>query len=91
MTLRFSDSLTSSIEQSYTLTRSILAIPILSTDSGDFRLGPITQLPEGAQLETYGAGFDEQTVRIRSEGRFYYVFVDDLEPKRKRAVSAAGS
>ncbi len=76
-------------EKSYTLARNVPAIQALSSDSEErSRLGLITQLPEGMQVEIGGPGFDDRTVRIRCSGVSYYVFLEDLEPQKKRAASA---
>ncbi len=76
-------------ERSYTLSRNVSAIPILSTQfEGCSPLGLITQLPEGAQIDIGGVGFNDRTVKIRCAGASYYVFLEDLEPQRKRAASA---
>ncbi len=80
-------------EKSYTLTKNVSAIQILSTDDSEerSRLGLITQLPEGVQVDVGGPGFNDRTVRIRCSGASYYVFLDDLEPQKKRAASASAS
>lgn len=81
-----------SFEKSYTLARNVSAIQILSADSEEHsRLGLITQLPEGAQVEVGGPGFNDRTVRIRCSGSFYFVFLEDLEPPKKRVASAWAS
>ena len=79
-------------EGTYTLSRNISAIQILSAERGEHsRLGLLTQLPEGAEVHLGGPGFDDRTVTVRSGASMYYVFLEDLEPQRKpagRAVSA---
>jgi hypothetical protein len=78
-------------EQSYTLAKNVSAIQILSTDSEQHsRLGLITQLPEGMKVDVGGPGFNDSTVKIRCGGASYYIFLDDLEPQRKRVASASG-
>jgi hypothetical protein len=78
-----------SIESSYTLPRNVSAFQILSPDSADqSRLGLMTQLPAGAQLDVRGPGFDNRTIRVSCAGAAYYVFLEDLEPQRKRVASA---
>lgn len=78
-------------EKSYTLTRNVSAIQILSDSEERSRLGLITQLPEGVQVDIGGPGFNDRMVRIRCSGTSYYVFLEDLEPQRKRAASASAS
>ena len=76
-------------EQAYTLPRSVSAIQILPTEDGErTRLGLITQLPEGAEIEIGGPGFSDRTVRVRCGGASYFVFLDDLEAARKHASMA---
>ncbi len=80
------------IQQRYTLPRNVSAIQILSTDAEQrSRLGLITQLPEGVQVEVGGPGFDDRTVKIRCGGASYYVFLEDLDPQRKRVASASAT
>ncbi|HLH02860.1 MAG TPA: hypothetical protein VKX25_08820 [Bryobacteraceae bacterium] len=74
-------------EKSYTLSRSIAAIPVLATPLP--QLGLMTRLPEGAELELRGAGFDDQTIRVSWAGQSYFVFLADLESRRKPAAFAA--
>ena len=78
-------------EKTYTLGRSVSAIQILSGLNEAPRLGLMTRLPEGAELDLRGPGFDEQTVRVRCAGIPYYVFLADLEPQRKPAAFAAAA
>lgn len=76
-------------EESYTLARSVSAIQILSSGPEErSRLGLITQLPEGVQVDIGGPGFNDRTVRIRCSGASYYVFLEDLEAQKKSAASA---
>jgi hypothetical protein len=72
----------------YVLTRNIPAIQIVPDGEQD-RMGLITQLPASAELEAWGSGFDPQTIKVRCNGIFYFVFLQDLEPARKLAAMAA--
>lgn len=74
-------------EETYTLGKSVSAIQIMSAEDGSRRLGLITQLPEGAQIDIGGPGFNDRTVKVRCGGSSYFVFLDDLEPQRKRMAS----
>ena len=77
-------------ERRYTLTRNVPAIQMLSGEAGDAaRLGLMTQLPEGVEVNESGPGFNDRTVKVRCGGSSYYVFIEDLEVQRKRAASAA--
>ncbi len=62
----------------YTLTRNTSAIQAVTEMDGNFRLGTILQLPEGAEVRVCGEGFNERTVKVCWEGGFYYIFTDDL-------------
>ena len=75
-------------EKTYTLDRSISAIPILPGAYLSPQLGLVTRLPEGAELDLRGPGFDDHTLRVHWRGQTYFVFLDELEPQRKRAASA---
>jgi hypothetical protein len=78
------------IEQSYTLRKNVPAIEILSSDYGELsRLGLMTQLPEGSRLDVGGPGFNDRTIKVRCAGASYFVFLEDLEPLRKRAASVS--
>ena len=73
---------------SYTLSTDIPAIQVLPAGAGLMGLGPVLKLPRGAQIEACGAGFDDHTLKVRYADSLYYVFLEDLEIKRKSAVSA---
>lgn len=76
-------------ERLYVLPKFISAIQILpSEESGSTRLGLITQLPEGAEIEISGEGFNEDTLRVKCGNALYYVFMEDLQLARKRAAVA---
>jgi hypothetical protein len=75
-------------EKTYTLGKNVSAIQIMTAEDGSRTLGLITQLPEGAQVDVGGPGFNERTVKVCWGGSSYFIFVEDLEPKRKRVASA---
>lgn len=78
-----------SLERAYTLPKSVSAIQILPTEDGErTRLGLITQLPEGAEIEIGGPGFSDRTVSVRCSGASYFVFIDDLEAVKKQMAIA---
>lgn len=77
-----------SIPSSITLSKIIAAINIQETEGGHTHLGLIAQLPSGARLEVCGQGFNERTLKVRWEDRFYFVFVQDVEAK-PRAMKAS--
>jgi hypothetical protein len=75
-------------ERAYCLSKNIAAIQVLPADGpGEPRLGMITQLPEGAELELCGEGFNERTVRVRWAEGFYFVFLQDLDVARTMSAS----
>jgi hypothetical protein len=75
-------------EETYTLIKSVSAIPIISAEDGSRRLGLITQLPEGVQIEMGGPGFNDRTIKVRCGGTSFFIFLEDLELNRKPASLA---
>ena len=57
----------------------ISAIQLTPTNGGGARLGMITQLPQTAQLEVCGDGFNDRTIKVRWRDSFYFVFRADVE------------
>jgi len=77
------------IDRVFTLGSSVSAIQILPTEDGErTRLGLITQLPQGAEIEIGGPGFSERTVCVRCSGASYFVFLDDLDALNCAAAAA---
>ncbi len=64
---------------SHSLARNISAIELIAAESGKPRLGPVLQLPNGSLLDVCGDGFNERTIKIRSNGKYYFVFRSDLD------------
>jgi hypothetical protein len=64
--------------ESYTLSRRIPAVQLVQIEGPKAQLGPLVQLPKGAQLDLCGDGFDERTVKVRCDTSFYFVFLEDL-------------
>lgn len=76
----------------YVLPKIVSAIQILpSEESGSKRLGLLTQLPKGAEIEIGGPGFNDETLQVRCGSASYYVFLDDLELVRKHASAASAT
>ena len=79
--------------EKYTLSRNVSAIQVTSSMDGRAQLGTIMQLPEGAQVEICGDGFNDQTVKVRCEGSFYFIFLEDIQassqPHHRRARAYA--
>ena len=72
----------------YILPKTTSAIQIIPDGCGRIRMGTLLRLPEGAQVEINGEGFDERTVRIAWEGNSYYAFREDLEAAESYRVGA---
>jgi hypothetical protein len=66
-------------EQSHTLSRNIAGIQLVPVEGKQGRLGIVSQLPPGSRLEFCGDGYDTRTIKVRCEGKFYFVFLQDLE------------
>ncbi len=78
------------VETAYTLPKGVSAIQILPSEDGGepARLGLITQLPEGAEIQIGGPGFSDRTVSVRCSGASYFVFLDDLDAVKELALAA---
>lgn len=73
----------------YVVPNNVSAIQVLPSEDNEVtRLGLLTQLPEGAELQIAGPGFNDLTLRVKCGSAFYYVFLDDLELVRKRTAFA---
>jgi hypothetical protein len=64
----------------YRLPNTIAAIQACCARHGAPELGAISHLPEGAELEFCGDGFNEGTLKVRWEGQSYFVFMQDIAP-----------
>jgi hypothetical protein len=62
------------------LAKRIMAIELTADDTGGVKLGPLTALGSGAALEICGTGFNDRTIKVRTEGQCYFVFLKDIEP-----------
>jgi hypothetical protein len=63
----------------YSLAQKISAVRLIRKNSHIGKLGDISQLPAGARLEDCGAGYNERTLKVRCDGEFYFVFLQDLQ------------
>ena len=73
----------------YSLSKSIAAIQVLPGDGVEQpRLGMITQLPSGAELQPCGEGFNERTVRVKWGEGYYFVFLQDLDIAKACAAAS---
>jgi len=77
-------------ERVYVLPKRVSAIQVLPSDDGGLtRLGLLTQLPEGAEIEIGGPGFNDLTLKVRCGNATYCIFLDDLNLVRKQAGTAS--
>jgi hypothetical protein len=65
-------------DRSYSILHNISAIELVETDKDKAKLGAVMQLPSGTRVEVCGRGFNDRTVKIRSNDRYYFVFWQDL-------------
>lgn len=63
-------------QQARILPARISAIHVMP---GQEQRGLVTQLPQSADVEICGDGFNDRTVKVRWHDSFYFVFRDDLE------------
>ena len=75
--------------QRYVLSQGIRAIELGSGQRGKTRLGPVSTIPAGSEVECCGQGFNENTVRISCRGRFYFVYRQDLEMQHEAKIRYA--
>jgi hypothetical protein len=84
----------SSAEQLYSLSKCIAAIEVVPTQKDHAGLGTVMQLPYGARIEVCGKGFNDSTVKIRLNNKYYFVFEQDLsencDAQPKRGPGRAG-
>ncbi len=76
-------------EQRYSLPDDISAIEVIPSPGAEVYLGPILRIPEGAEVEYCGAGFDDHTLNVRWRGKCYFVFREDLQTRHKPAAMYA--
>ena len=73
----------------YELSTEISAIPLIPPGNSSARFGAIVKLPEGSAIELCEFDYDDATVRVRLAGQSYLVFLQDLDPVKMGATSAA--
>lgn len=74
-----------------TLFRPISAIQLVHDESGQEKMGLLSQLGPGVTVERCGPGFSQGTVKVRAHGRCYFVFLQDLESQAASAKATAAS
>ncbi|MGA8028311.1 MAG: hypothetical protein WB992_14300 [Bryobacteraceae bacterium] len=70
------------------LFKNIAAIGANLGEDGKIRMGVMSQLPEGADLEICGEGFNDRTIKVRWQEQFYFIFLQDVELPQTRTASA---
>jgi len=70
------------------LSKKIAAIGAALNEDGKIRMGVISQLPDGANLEVCGDGFNDRTIKVRWQEQFYFVFMQDVEVPLSFAATA---
>jgi hypothetical protein len=66
----------SALPSAYTLPRKVAALYIGQNSRSS---GYLAELPQGAQVELCGSGYNERTLKIRLHGEYYIAFAQDLE------------
>ena len=77
--------------QKIALQKPVSAIQVFEEEDGSTRLGLLLQLGPGTPIERCGEGFNKRTVKVRANGHYYFMFLDDLEAEitaKARAQSA---
>jgi hypothetical protein len=74
----------------YCLAKNAPAMQIVPDETGKLRLGTLTRLPEDAQVELCGEGFDDRTAKVIWGGSTYYVFREDLQSDLRARSAAVG-
>jgi hypothetical protein len=69
------------------LLKPVLAIQLEQKEGGSGKLGTLSRLSSGTIVERCGKGFDERTVKIRANGHYYFVFLQDLEAQATAAFN----
>lgn len=72
------------------LSRKISAVKLIRDERGVAKLGLFSQLPEGTRIEICGAGFSEQTVKVRCNGQYYFAFRQDVQSPKAFTAKAGG-
>ena len=67
------------LSEKIALQKPISAIQVFQNEDGSSRLGLLSKIGPGMTVERCGEGFNERTVKVRLNGYYYYVFLQDLE------------
>lgn len=63
----------------FQLSKPLTAFHLSVDEWGMTRNGFLSELPAESVVELCGCGFNAQTVRVRVEGQYYFVFTRDME------------
>jgi hypothetical protein len=63
----------------YTLPKKVAAMQAFGTGDSTTGSGMFAELPEGAQVDVFGDGFNSRTVKVKWQSQFYFVFLQDIE------------
>lgn len=77
--LAFSIPLETGVEPLVCLKKSISAIQLLPNENGGGKLGLLSQLGPGSTIKLCGDGFNDRTMKVAFNQRFYFVFVQDVQ------------
>ena len=69
--------------------KQIAGVSLLLREDGRPKLGAVHPLGPGT-VELCGPGYNERTVRVRTNDGYYFVFREDLEQAPKRMSTASG-
>jgi len=61
------------------LPKNIAVIRLVGNEERGLHFGGVSELPEGAEVDLCGEGFNERTVKVQWHGEFFFVFLQDLE------------
>jgi hypothetical protein len=61
------------------ISRRISALQLVQAREGQGKLGPLSQLAPGTDVEICGDGYNEKTTKVRVQGVYFFVFREDLE------------
>ena len=61
------------------LSKPICGMELIVNSHGAVKLGGFAQLRPGTTVQCCGDGFNERTIKVQANGRYYFVFLQDLE------------
>ena len=78
------------VQRTVTVPNDICVLEIVPSEAGA-RLGQLAPLPKGARLEICGDGFNDRAVKARYAGRFFFVFLRDLDSTSSETLGVEAS